>query len=357
MSSLNTHIRSTNDVKNTTITAVCIVFIMFLAPNLYSQLQVLNGGFEFSKTVPNESGQWELINSWTNAGSEIANPDYYHTFGYNGGDLPETPLAYIQAYNGYAIAGLEVSRRSGTNMREYLMGEFSEALVVGKRYEFSFAVANGDVYDHSAAGLGVSDLGVAFSTEELVQTDRDPIATHPQFSMTHVQYYHGWKVIKFAFTADKKFKFFTFGMFGSDIDKQIQSFEGPGRSKAYYFVDDFSIRDLTSELQTNNFPYRGDSSDLFSLESSTFVPTAFSPNSDGLNDVFMPSLGSNRGALLRVFDRSGAMIWESAEEQPNWSGITMAGGDARPGVYLWTLKVIVEDGSVEELSGPVTLLQ
>ncbi|PCJ81288.1 MAG: hypothetical protein COA49_06130 [Bacteroidetes bacterium] len=357
MSSTRTHISPLKRFKITTTFFLSILLITLFVPKVYSQVYVLNGGFEFSETVPNESGQWELINSWTNAGSTIANPDYYHTFGYNGGDLPETPLAYIQPYNGYAIAGLEVSRRSGTNMREYLMGEFSEALVVGKRYEFSFAVANGDVYEHSSAGLGVSDLGVTFSTEELVQTERDPISTQPQFSMNHIQYYQGWKVIKFAFTADKQFKYFTFGMFGADIDKQIQTFEGPGRSKAYYFVDDFAIRDLTSELQENDIPYRGDTSDLFNLETSTFVPTAFSPNNDGVNDVFMPSLRPNRGAMLRIYDRRGAMIWESSEEQPKWSGNSMLGGEARPGLYLWTLKVVIEDGSIDELSGPVTLLQ
>jgi gliding motility-associated-like protein len=336
---------------------VCVGVYSIFSNTFTAQVYILNGGFELSETVPNESGQWQLMNNWTNAGSAIANPDYYHTFGYNGGDLPETPLAYITAYSGYAIAGLEVSRRSGTNMREYLMGEFSEPLSIGKRYEFSFAVANGDVYEHSAAGLGVSDLGIAFSTEELVQTDRDPIDAHPQFKISHIQYYQGWKVIKFAFTASDKFKYFTFGLFGVETGKQIQSLEGPGRTKAYYFVDDFSIRDLTSELQTDDETNRGDPSNLFSLERSTFVPTAFSPNNDNINDVFEPSLRANRGALLRIFDRNGAMIWESTDQVPNWGGYSQLGGIAQQGLYLWTLNVVLEDGSVEKLSGPVTLLK
>ena len=357
MTSLKTNIDKINKAIMPTCVFLSVCVFLVFSGSFSAQVYVLNGGFEISETVPNQSGQWELMNNWSNAGSAEANPDYYHTFGYNGGDLPETPLAYVNAYEGYAIAGVEVSERSGSNMREYLTGQFSEPLKVGKRYEFSFAITNGDVYDHSSAGLGVSDLGIAFSSEALQQTARDPIYTEPQFTLSHIQYYQGWKVIKFAFTASDNYKYFTFGLFGVEVGKQILSLQGPGRTKAYYFVDDFSIRDLTSELQTDNDPDRGELNNLFSLESSTFVPTAFSPNNDNVNDIFKPSLRDNRGALLRVFDRNGAMIWECTDDDPSWAGYNRIGGIAQQGLYLWTLDVVLEDGSVEEMSGPVTLLK
>jgi len=60
---------------------------------------------------------------------------------------------------------------------------------------------------------------------------------------------------------------------------------------------------------------------------------------------------------MRIFDRSGAMVWESDDEIPNWEGYTLAGDPAQLGVYVWTLSIVTEDGSVEELSGSVTLLQ
>ena len=77
----------------TTALIVCVGVSLIFSDTLSAQVYILNGGFEISETVPNQSGQWELMNNWTNAGSATANPDYYHTFGYNGGDLPETPLA------------------------------------------------------------------------------------------------------------------------------------------------------------------------------------------------------------------------------------------------------------------------
>ena len=131
MISSKNHIIKTNLAFKAMAMIVCVGVYSIFSGTFSAQVYILNGGFEISETVPNASGQWQLMNNWTNAGSAIANPDYYHTFGYNGGDLPETPLAYVTAYSGYAIAGLEVSRRSGTNMREYLMGEFSEPLSIG----------------------------------------------------------------------------------------------------------------------------------------------------------------------------------------------------------------------------------
>jgi gliding motility-associated-like protein len=337
---------------------VLLGFIMFTGPTAFSQVEVLNGGFEICKGYPSSSGMWQMMNDWTNAGSATANPDFYHMDGNNGGDLPETPMAIIDSYQGRAIAGLEVSRRSGTNKREYLMGAFSEPLEIGIRYEFSFAIANGDVYSHSAAGLGVSHLGVAFSDVPFVQTEREPINVHPNFYLNYVHYYHGWKIIKFAFTASEESRFFTFGMFGDDTGKTIQSYEGPGKLKAYYFVDDFSIRTLTSELQNeNSSDDKGELNELFNLEPDTYVPTAFTPNGDGINDEFVPSLRANRGAVMRIYDRGGALVWHSTGDNINWNGRSLEGDTVRAGVYVWILSMKLEDGSFEELRGPVSLLQ
>ena len=334
---------------------VCLLVVPAGTAN--AQLEVLNGGFETNIGFPSESGMLELVYDWSNAGSLTANPDYYHDYGVDGGDLPETPLAFVQAYEGNAIAGLEVSRRSGTNKREYLSGEFSETLEIGKKYEFSFAIANGNVHEHSAAGLGVSDLGVSFSTAEYVQYDREPLTVHPHFKLSQVHYYQGWKVIKFTFTAHGNYRFFTFGMFGSDDGKVIQSFEGSGRSKAYYFVDDFSIRIVSSDLLNDEITAdKGDRNELFGLTRDTYIPTAFSPNGDGINDTFEPSLKDNLGAVMQVYDRGGAMLWESVGDNMSWDGMTVFGIKSRVGVYVWVLTVVLEEGQVEQLSGPVTLL-
>jgi gliding motility-associated-like protein len=348
----------TNPSKITiSITALILGFALVSPLSSSAQLEVVNGDFENYTGLPSSSGMWDMMDGWTNSGSTTANPDYFHMDGVNGGDLPETPMAFIDAYKGRAIAGLEVCRSSGTNKREYLSGTFTEPLEIGKRYEFSFAVANGDVYEHSAAGLGVSHLGVNFSTEPVVQFEREPLNIHPNFHLDHVHYYQGWKIIKFIFTAEEEYQYFTFGMFGYDNGKQILSFEEPERLKAYYFIDDFSIKNISTALQSDKEIEKGDENISYSIESSTFVPTAFTPNGDNLNDVFEPSLEDNFGAVMSVYDRGGALVWQSVGDQIAWDGSSLSGEQARVGVYVWSLNVILEDGSVKELSGPVSLLQ
>ena len=61
--------------------------------------------------------------------------------------------------------------------------------------------------------------------------------------------------------------------------------------------------------------------------------------------------------MLRIFDRNGAIIWECTDDVPSWAGYNHIGGIAQQGLYLWTLDVVLEDGAIEEMSGPVTLLK
>ena len=57
----------------TTALIVCVGVSLIFSGTLSAQAYILNGGFEISETVPNQSGQWELMNNWTNAGSSLAN--------------------------------------------------------------------------------------------------------------------------------------------------------------------------------------------------------------------------------------------------------------------------------------------
>ncbi|HRD82001.1 MAG TPA: gliding motility-associated C-terminal domain-containing protein, partial [Saprospiraceae bacterium] len=49
-----------------------------------------------------------------------------------------------------------------------------------------------------------------------------------------------------------------------------------------------------------------------------FAPNAFSPNDDGINDVFMlfGGNGVERVAMLRIFDRWGNMMFEARDFLP-----------------------------------------
>ena len=94
-----------------------------------------------------------------------------------------------------------------------------------------------------------------------------------------------------------------------------------------------------------------------------FFPNAFSPNDDGINDLFLPFDGGDVGVVhaLKIFDRWGGLVFEKNDFQPNdftagWDGF-FKDKKANPGVYAWLAEVEFRDGKKELLKGEVTLLR
>ena len=91
-----------------------------------------------------------------------------------------------------------------------------------------------------------------------------------------------------------------------------------------------------------------------------YAPNIFSPNGDGLNDMFtLYAKGVTDIQRLQVFDRWGAEIFMVEHLQPNdelrgWNG-TFRGNSLNPAVFVWQAVVEFEDGEVEVFSGDVTL--
>lgn len=88
-----------------------------------------------------------------------------------------------------------------------------------------------------------------------------------------------------------------------------------------------------------------------------YLPNAFTPNGDGLNDVFFPTpVGIRSTDYFRVFDRFGATMFQTREWMKGWDG-TLKGKPAASGTYVWMIKGIDKNGSVVEMKGAVILLR
>jgi gliding motility-associated-like protein len=94
------------------------------------------------------------------------------------------------------------------------------------------------------------------------------------------------------------------------------------------------------------------------------VPTGFSPNQDGQNDLLIvhgiPRQVQNI-RLFRVYDRWGELVYEDRNFPVNdatrgWDG-TFRNAPCQAGLFVWTLEAEYLDGFVETLSGEVMLLR
>lgn len=84
-----------------------------------------------------------------------------------------------------------------------------------------------------------------------------------------------------------------------------------------------------------------------------FIPSAFSPNGDGINDTWrIPFLESYSGASIQVYNRNGEMVYHSDAKFNNWDG-TFKGIKLPAGSYAWILNTGV---AKKVLYGMVTIV-
>ncbi|MEY4110709.1 MAG: hypothetical protein RLZZ46_1064 [Bacteroidota bacterium] len=90
------------------------------------------------------------------------------------------------------------------------------------------------------------------------------------------------------------------------------------------------------------------------LKTDWFLPTAFSPNGDGNNEIFYLRGYGVKSFLLQVFDRWGSRVFYSNDLKIGWDG-TINGKPAQSGVYQWSLELNFGNESSIQEKGNVTL--
>jgi gliding motility-associated-like protein len=86
-----------------------------------------------------------------------------------------------------------------------------------------------------------------------------------------------------------------------------------------------------------------------------FIPNAFSPNDDGLNDVFQPSIKGIVSSDFKVFNRWGELVFQSTDNRA-WDG-TYGGKQAPEGIYMYMLSVVNNFGERQFFKGTVALVR
>lgn len=87
------------------------------------------------------------------------------------------------------------------------------------------------------------------------------------------------------------------------------------------------------------------------------LPTAFTPNGDGRNDIYrIITLGNNELLSFSIANRFGEMVFDTKDTRKGWDG-TYKGRLADVGVYIYYVKFKCHDGSTGEIKGDVTLIR
>ncbi|WP_454488629.1 Ig-like domain-containing protein [Chitinophaga lutea] len=87
-----------------------------------------------------------------------------------------------------------------------------------------------------------------------------------------------------------------------------------------------------------------------------FVPNAFTPNNDGVNDVLYVYGTTIASMEMRVYNQWGQLVFESKDKARGWDG-TMSGTRQPVGVYNYALKATLQDGTTVTKRGTITLIR
>ncbi|MCH2229568.1 MAG: PKD domain-containing protein [Crocinitomicaceae bacterium] len=86
------------------------------------------------------------------------------------------------------------------------------------------------------------------------------------------------------------------------------------------------------------------------------LPTGFTPNADGENDIFIIRGGPFKDVVFNIYDNWGELIFTSNDASIGWDG-TYKGQNAPIGVYTWTFVVTLANDQIIKKSGDVTLMR
>ena len=92
---------------------------------------------------------------------------------------------------------------------------------------------------------------------------------------------------------------------------------------------------------------------------SIYIPNAFTPDGDGINDVWKVEANGVLTFEVFVFNRWGDLVWTSKDQDQAWTGGRSNGGEyfLEDGVYNYLIKYTGVDGDAQKRAGSLSLMR
>ena len=88
-----------------------------------------------------------------------------------------------------------------------------------------------------------------------------------------------------------------------------------------------------------------------------YIPTGFTPNRDGKNDVFIPIMMGVGEYNFYIYDRFGELVFETEDQLEGWDGKVNGGEFALAGHYAYAVQIIDLLGKKRNFTGSFTLIR
>lgn len=235
-----------------------------------------------------------------------------------GEQIPFDGNGYLGAYFTSYTGGAGNDGYSGIMWWEYVQGKTTTPLENGKIYKFSLEISLAEYSD-----LMINQIGVYFSEESISTPNTASLSINPQCIFFNQNYYRdtvNWMHLETFFVANGNEKYFTIGNYRSNIntdtlrriDWSPQGILNP--YVTYLYIDHVILTEVSIE-----------------------IPNVFTPNGDGINDLWELSFSGDSEKRVSIMNRWGNLIYESGLNNFNWNGKTQNGTDATEGTYFYRI--------------------
>lgn len=281
-----------------------------------------NHSFEDTVSCPTGTAQFQTVDVWFNPTS--GSPDYCNRCfgelpaGSFGAGIPANYFGYQEAQDGdaYAVLLSFFLPTGGFNIiREYIAVELSENLVEGEEYFWCIYVSLIDNAEYYSNNIGIAltnDLETNFNIPYM-------LLDLPVYGnwVSPISDYVNWTKIGGVFKAQGGEKFLYIGNFFSDEETDTTKFQDNeiGGASAVYYIDNV---------------YLGKDP---CIEPSIEIPNVFTPNNDGINDIYRTKDKGLFDKEMVILNRWGNIVFEG-EGNDGWDGTNKSGQECTEGVYF-----------------------
>lgn len=270
---------------------------------------VPNGSFEEYYTCPDDISQISHIPGWSSIKSTS---DYYNVCNNTSAiqmelvGVPKNFTGYQYPVNGDAYCGL--FSFGDENVRELIGCELNTPLEPGVTYyvslKFNFPYIEGDPCHNTA----IKNMGVRFTDVQYSVSSPPPLDNICHVCADEFIYDTlNWTQVKGSFTPSQSYRFLLIGNFFTDANTDTMRLFPPLAcgNCSYYYVD-------AVQVSTDSSIYNQD------IFESIKIPNIFTPNSDGINDVWV--FTSAPKAQLEIINRWGNLIYKANGNFFSWNG-------------------------------------
>jgi gliding motility-associated-like protein len=139
--------------------------------------------------------------------------------------------------------------------------------------------------------------------------------------------------------------YWTFGDGGSDTNKQP------------YYLYNINPGPYVVTLTASNGGCKDSVSDTVFVIQTIYIPNVFTPNGDGINDVFHVTIGGMKTYSIEIFNRWGEKVFIADSPEIDWDGMSMGGVAESDGTYYYLIKATDYIGKTYNFKGAVQLIR